>query len=226
MSNYKIIARCVALVMLLSSMISCSPTPQQTKSPEASNTTGAPTTDEVPPTTQSSPDTTSSVTDTPLLTLVPPLSETLLPTLTPTPTPEETENEDVVDFVPTVTSGEFKSDTGTLLNLICTWTLNKTDSGSYELTLNVDLTSYSLYAIAKDSGVVKIGEDKFKYSTPSIKIDREAGKQLTHFTSVTHELTREELENGVELYAKWVFNGSYSSTPITDIIATQTVYFK
>jgi hypothetical protein len=143
--------------------------------------------------------------------------------LTPTPTPEETK---VEVFVPTITSGEFKSDTGTLLNLICTWSLNKTDNGSFELTLNVDLTSYSLYAIAKDSGVVKIGTDKFKYSTPSLKIDREAGKQLTHFTTITHELTPDELENGVELYAKWVFNGSYSSTPITDIIATQTVYFK
>ena len=223
MSNYKIIALCITLMLLLSLMISCSPAPEQTTSPETSNTIEVPMTSEVPKTIPSTPNITEVVTKTPSITPIPPISDTDLPTLTPTPTPEETK---VEVFVPTITSGEFKSDTGTLLNLICTWSLNKTDNGSFELTLNVDLTSYSLYAIAKDSGVVKIGTDKFKYSTPSIKIDREAGKQLTHFTTITHELTPDELENGVELYAKWVFNGSYSSTPITDIIATQTVYFK
>ena len=223
MSNYKIIALCITLMLLLSLMISCSSASEQTTSPETSNTIEVPMTSEVPKTIPSTPNITEVVTKTPSITPIPPISDTDLPTLTPTPTPEETK---VEVFVPTITSGEFKSDTGTLLNLICTWSLNKTDNGSFELTLNVDLTSYSLYAIAKDSGVVKIGTDKFKYSTPSIKIDREAGKQLTHFTTITHELTPDELENGVDLYAKWVFNGSYSSTPITDIIATQTVYFK
>ena len=87
------------------------------------------------------------------------------------------------------------------------------------------LSSYSLYAIGKDSGLVTIGEDKFGYSTPSIRIDPEAGKQATKFTTVSYELTEDQLKNGVDVSAKWVFNGVYSSKPISDIIASDRLIF-
>ena len=87
------------------------------------------------------------------------------------------------------------------------------------------LSSYSLYAIGKDSGVVMVGDQKFGYSTPNIRIDPEAGKQATKFTTVTYELSEDELKNGIEVSAKWVFNGVYSSKPIGDIIASDKLIF-
>lgn len=92
--------------------------------------------------------------------------------------------------------------------------------------MDVVLSSYSLYAIGKDSGVVMVGEEKFKYSTPNIRIDPEAGKQSTPCTTVTHELTDDELKNGIDVSAKWVFNGVYSSKPIGDIIASTRISFE
>lgn len=91
--------------------------------------------------------------------------------------------------------------------------------------MDVDLSSYSLYAIGKDSGRVYIGDTEFKYSTPNIRIDPEAGKQITKCTTVTYTLTEEELKNGIEASAKWVFNGTYSSVPIGTIVAEGKIVF-
>jgi hypothetical protein len=108
--------------------------------------------------------------------------------------------------------------------MVCDWNVNKGDDGKYILTVNVNLSHYSLY-VTKRTSVYTIGNTSGSFNTPDIRIDPEAGKQLTKFTTVTYVLSDEEIENGVSFSATWQFNGIYSGKPVEDVTASDTIKF-
>lgn len=224
----KIVAMFLMSVTLLFILTSCKKPPVVT---ETIDNTGTPVTTEtltdtrvpvVPPTVKPTvvPSVTTEVPPTAVITDLPQTT----PAPTPTPTPTETDSNELPSVVPGVTSGQFSSDTGTYLNLMCNWKVDKNTEDKYILKVDISLVHYSLY-VSKREANYTIGGTAGSFDTPAIRIDPEAGKQNTYLSTVTYELSENDIKNGLSFNVSWTFNGTYSGVAIKDIVASQLIVF-
>lgn len=110
-----------------------------------------------------------------------------------------------------------RSNTGTDLNLVVGYTVDKHDDGSYTVNADIGLESYSLTVTARqNTNYLKVGDETYYYSTDAIDYK---GDQLTVFDFGSHSFTVPAGTISVPLYAIWYFNGTYSQKPMTAIVA-------
>lgn len=136
-------------------------------------------------------------------------SPTPSPTPTPTPTPSSVES-----------SGSFRSDTGTPLNIVVNWEISGSGS-SATLLVTVYAESYSLHSQgAWHAGWLTIGGQTYYFDTEAI--DYDGNTQATNLLgTVAASVDTANLPATAEL--SWHFQGSYGDTELETITATGTI---
>ena len=149
---------------------------------------------------------------------------TAIPTAVPTATPVPTETP-VPTVQPTAApvqdqSGEFRSDTGTYINIVVKWTV--TGSGSTKtLKLDTYVESYALVTGDRTSDVVfTVGGNVSYASSKAIRLDNVPLTQ-TFLGSTSVDVTS---GTDVPVNVTWHFNGTYSNQNIATIVAEDTLH--
>ena len=168
------------------------------------------------PTATTPPTATPEPTGTPVPTAVPTAAPTAapVPTETPVPTVQPT-------AVPVQDqSGEFRSDTGTYINIVVKWTV--TGSGSTTtLKLDTYVESYALVTGDRTSDVVfTVGGNVSYASSKAIRLDNVPLTQ-TFLGSTSVDVTS---GTDVPVNVTWHFNGTYSNQNIATIVAEDTLH--
>lgn len=149
---------------------------------------------------------------------------TAVPTAVPTATPVPTETP-VPTVQPTAApvqdqSGEFRSDTGTYINIVVKWTV--TGSGDTKtLKLDTYVESYALVTGDRTSDVVfTVGGNVSYASSKAIRLDNVPLTQ-TFLGSTSVDVTS---GTDVPVNVTWHFNGTYSNQNIATIVAEDTLH--
>ncbi|MBR4425011.1 MAG: hypothetical protein IKS66_03575, partial [Oscillospiraceae bacterium] len=133
------------------------------------------------------------------------------PTPTPEPTPEPT---------PTTvygSSGSFRSDTGTGLNLRADWRLYADDAGAHKMRVDLSVTSYRL-VVGKLWNSIVLTVDGRSYYADSPNINYE-GETVTT-TPLYSFVIDAPASNSFSFSAAWNYHGSYSGTELNSIVAS------
>lgn len=168
------------------------------------------------PTATTSPTATPEPTGTPVPTAVP----TTVPTATPVPT--ETPVPTVQPTAAPVLdqSGEFRSDTGTYINIVVKWTVTGS-GGTKTLKLDTYVESYALVTGDRTSDVVfTVGGNVSYASSKAIRLDNVPLTQ-TFLGSTSVDVTS---GTDVPVNVTWHFNGTYSNQNIATIVAEDTLH--
>lgn len=154
----------------------------------------------------------SAPANTPAGTTAPTPTPTPTPTTTPTPTPTPTPAVD--------TTGSFRSDSGTPLNIVVDWSLS--GSGSERtLVVTVYAESYSLHSVgAWHGGSLTIGGQTYYFDTEAIDYDG-PGQGTNLLGTVTANIGSLSLPTQAEL--SWHFQGTYGDVELDSITATGTI---
>lgn len=168
------------------------------------------------PTATTPPTATPEPTGTPVPTAVPTAvpSATPVPTETPVPTVQPT-------AVPVQDqSGEFRSDTGTYINIVVKWTVTGS-GGTKTLKLDTYVESYALVTGDRTSDVVfTVGGNVSYASSKAIRLDNVPLTQ-TFLGSTSVDVTS---GTDVPVNVTWHFNGTYSNQNIATIVAEDTLH--
>lgn len=168
------------------------------------------------PTATTPPTATPEPTGTPVPTAVPTAAPTAtpVPTETPVPTVQPTAAP-VLDQ-----NGEFRSDTGTYINIVVKWTV--TGSGDTKtLKLDTYVESYALVTGDRTSDVVfNVGGNVSYASSKAIRLDNVPLTQ-TFLGSTSVDVTS---GTDVPVNVTWHFNGTYSNQNIATIVAEDTLH--
>ena len=178
------------------------------------------------------PGTTATATPEPTATTPPPATPeppgtpvpTAVPTAVPTVTPVPTETP-VPTVQPTVVpvqdqSGEFRSDTGTYINIVVKWTVTGS-GGTKTLKLDTYVESYALVTGDRTSDVVfTVGGNVSYASSKAIRLDNVPLTQ-TFLGSTSVDVTS---GTDVPVNVTWHFNGTYSNQNIATIVAEDTLH--
>lgn len=168
------------------------------------------------PTATTPPTATPEPTGTPVSTAVP----TAVPTATPVPT--ETPVPTVQPTAAPVQnqSGEFRSDTGTYINIVVKWTVTGS-GGTKTLKLDTYVESYALVTGDLTSDVVfTVGGNVSYASSKAIRLDNVPLTQ-TFLGSTSVDVTS---GTDVPVNVTWHFNGTYSNQNIATIVAEDTLH--
>lgn len=168
------------------------------------------------PTATMPPTATPEPTGTPVSTAVP----TAVPTATPVPT--ETPVPTVQPTAAPVQnqSGEFRSDTGTYINIVVKWTVTGS-GGTKTLKLDTYVESYALVTGDRTSDVVfTVGGNVSYASSKAIRLDNVPLTQ-TFLGSTSVDVTS---GTDVPVNVTWHFNGTYSNQNIATIVAEDTLH--
>ena len=168
------------------------------------------------PTATTPPTATPEPTGTPVPTAVP----TTVPTATPVPT--ETPVPTVQPTAAPVQdqSGEFRSDTGTYINIVVKWTVTGS-GGTKTLKLDTYVESYALVTGDRTSDVVfTVGGNVSYASSKAIRLDNVPLTQ-TFLGSTSVDVTS---GTDVPVNVTWHFNGTYSNQNIATIVAEDTLH--
>lgn len=134
------------------------------------------------------------------------------PVNTPTPASNDKENGGEYDLVDT--SGSFRSDTGTALNLVADWECISVSAKNVRLTITLSLESYSLSVGERSANQLVLNGIPITYRTSSIEVPSGG---LSKTKLYTWSETLPLMEDGSlqqDLYAYWIFSGTYSGTEI------------
>lgn len=168
------------------------------------------------PTATTPPTATPEPTGTPVPTAVPTAVSTAtpVPTETPVPTVQPT-------AVPVQDqSGEFRSDTGTYINIVVKWTVTGS-GGTKTLKLDTYVESYALVTGDRTSDVVfTVGGNVSYASSKAIHLDNVPLTQ-TFLGSTSVDVTS---GTDVPVNVTWHFNGTYSNQNIATIVAEDTLH--
>ena len=177
------------------------------------------------------PGSSATATPEPTATVEPTAAPTATPTAVPTATPTATPVPSIAPTetpVPTVQptavpsyaeSGEFRSDSGTYLNLLVKW--NLTGGETPTLKLDVYVTSYALVTGESSSSVVvNIGGNTSYVPTKSLNLTNTSLEE-TYLGSSSVEVTP---GTDVAINVTWNFNGTYSGKNVTAITAEDTTH--
>ena len=153
-----------------------------------------------------------SVTLSPVVT-APPVS-TPLPTTVPTTAP-----------VPmTLSSGSFRSDTGTALNIVADWSTQSIDQNRVQVTVSVSALSFALHTQTLPNAV-NIALDGQYVSLEAPEINYDGGEQMVTplaSRSFTVELPVNS-SRALSLQVEWQFNGVYGGTELPVIECGGTI---
>ena len=123
-------------------------------------------------------------------------------------------------------TGQFTSDTGTDLNLIVTWAAESNSNGTYTVSLQFFLESYTLDVGTRDDNTIKVkttsGETTYYFHTDEVEIEGEDFTE-TYIGKASFDLTEAELISGAEITVDWMFRGSYSKKELETVEATGTI---
>ena len=151
----------------------------------------------------------------------PPVQETTEPTASPTPTPTPTPTSTPTS-TPAVnaSSGSFRSDTQTGLNIVVDWTLTPGANGA-TLSFKVSTESYSLYNNEAWHGLsVTIGGQTWEFDTKAIEYEG-PGLGTNELAEGSVELSTSSIPATATV--NWHFQGSYGGTDLENITATGTI---
>lgn len=142
---------------------------------------------------------------------------TAAPTETPTPEPEETRlpEESAAPQDELVSSGDFRSDTGSKLNLKVEWAAYDRADGQRELRLKVYVESYSIGIGARSGTLSVLGEVSSFRSSPIDHTGDDIALSFIYEKAVTVPQDATELAVAV----KWDYDGVYSGKDIETIEA-------
>ena len=160
------------------------------------------------PTATTPPTATPEPTGTPVPTATPVPTETPVPTVQPTAAPVQDQ------------SGEFRSDTGTYINIVVKWTVTGS-GGTKTLKLDTYVESYALVTGDRTSDVVfTVGGNVSYASSKAIRLDNVPLTQ-TFLGSTSVDVTS---GTDVPVNVTWHFNGTYSNQNIATIVAEDTLH--
>lgn len=134
------------------------------------------------------------------------------PVNTPMPTAEVPENGS--EFEPVDISGSFRSNTGTALNLVADWQCVSVSAKNVRLTITLSLESYSLSVGERSANQLVLNGIPITYRTAALEVPS-GGLSKTELYTWTETLPL--MEDGSlqqDLYAFWVFTGTYSGVQI------------
>ena len=137
------------------------------------------------------------------------------PINTPMPTaeiPESGSESGLVDA-----SGTFRSDTGTALNLVADWECISVSAKNVRLTITLSLESYSLSVGERTANQLVLNGMPITYHTQALEVPS-GGLSKTELYTWSETLTL--MEDGSlhqDLYAFWVFSGTYSGVQIDQL---------
>ena len=113
------------------------------------------------------------------------------------------------------TSGEFRSNTGTPMDLVVRWSVAPSDSGK-KLTLNAYVSSLTLQAEPfADDLTFKVGSNTFNVTSKAVNV--ESG---TAVETLLGTCTADVDQASVPVTVTWHFNGTYNGTELQDVAAT------
>lgn len=168
------------------------------------------------PTATTPPTATPEPTGTPVPTAVPTAAPTAAPVPTETPVPTVQPTAAPVQDQ----SGEFRSDTGTYINIVVKWTVTGS-GGTKTLKLDTYVESYALVTGDRTSDVVfNVGGDVSYASSKAIRLDNVPLTQ-TFLGSTSVDVTS---GTDVPVNVTWHFNGTYSNQNIATIVAEDTLH--
>ena len=136
------------------------------------------------------------------------------PVNTPMPAADDAEggDYDLVDI-----SGSFRSDTGTALNLVADWECISVSAKNVRLTITLSLESYSLSVGERSANQLVLNGIPITYRTSSLEVPS-GGLSKTELYTWSETLPL--MEDGSlqqDLYAYWVFSGTYSGVEIDQL---------
>lgn len=134
------------------------------------------------------------------------------PINTPLPATDDMENGGDYDLVDA--SGSFRSDTGTALNLVADWECISVSAKKVRLTITLSLESYSLSVGERSANQLVLNGIPITYRTSAVEVPS-GGLSKTELYTWSETLSL--MEDGSlqqDLYAYWVFSGTYSGTEI------------
>ena len=137
------------------------------------------------------------------------------PINTPIPATDDMENAGDYDLVDA--SGSFRSDTGTALNLVADWECISVSAKNVRLTITLSLESYSLSVGERSANQLVLNGIPITYRTSSIEVPS-GGLSKTELYTWSETLPL--MEDGSlqqDLYAYWVFSGTYSGVEIDQL---------
>ena len=168
------------------------------------------------PTATTPPTATPEPTGTPVPTAVPTAAPTATPVPTETPVPTVQPTAAPVQEQ----SGEFRSDTGTYINIVVKWTVTGS-GGTKTLKLDTYVESYALVTGDRTSDVVfTVGGNVSYASSKAIRLDNVPLTQ-TFLGSTSVDVTS---GTDVPVNVTWHFNGTYSNQNIATIVAEDTIH--
>lgn len=168
------------------------------------------------PTATTPPTATPEPTGTPVPTAVP----TAVPTVTPVPTETPVPTVQPTAVPVQEQSGEFRSDTGTYINIVVKWTVTGS-GGTKTLKLDTYVESYALVTGDRTSDVVfTVGGNVSYASSKAIRLDNVPLTQ-TFLGSTSVDVTS---GTDVPVNVTWHFNGTYSNQNIATIVAEDTLH--
>lgn len=168
------------------------------------------------PTATTPPTATPEPTGTPVPTAVPTAVSTATPVPTETPVPTVQPTAAPVQDQ----SGEFRSDTGTYINIVVKWTVTGS-GGTKTLKLDTYVESYALVTGDRTSDVVfTVGGNVSYASSKAIRLDNVPLTQ-TFLGSTSVDVTS---GTDVPVNVTWHFNGTYSNQNIATIVAEDTLH--
>jgi len=115
-------------------------------------------------------------------------------------------------------SGQFTSSTGTGLELIVDWTTYASSDGTKMVRFDVSISSFSINVGSRMDGV-HITMDGVTKSFDSADVTWSGGKTTHLLASCTMEMSGDSADVNVA----WDFRGTYSDTPLEQVIASGTV---
>ncbi len=168
------------------------------------------------PTATTPPTATPEPTGTPVPTAIPTAVPTAAPVPTETPVPTVQPTAAPVQDQ----SGEFRSDTGTYINIVVKWTVTGS-GGTKTLKLDTYVESYALVTGDRTSDVVfNVGGNVSYASSKAIRLDNVPLTQ-TFLGSTSVDVTS---GTDVPVNVTWHFNGTYSNQNIATIVAEDTLH--
>ena len=168
------------------------------------------------PTATTPPTATPEPTGTPVPTAAPTAVSTATPVPTETPVPTVQPTAAPVQDQ----SGEFRSDTGTYINIVVKWTVTGS-GGTKTLKLDTYVESYALVTGDRTSDVVfNVGGNVSYASSKAIRLDNVPLTQ-TFLGSTSVDVTS---GTDVPVNVTWHFNGTYSNQNIATIVAEDTLH--
>ena len=159
----------------------------------------------------------------PTVSMIPVVTPAPTPVITPTPAPTPTPQPAGI----ALGSGQFKSDTGLWINTVASWSAETVSATEAEVTITVDLKSYSLYMGGRnDALIIELGEHRTALDVEALELETKE-EVTTKLGSITFTVDAPQGKTTtLPLKTEWLFGGTYSGEEVPSIIAEGDITLK